>query len=185
MLIRGLSIEMTDKKALLVIDVQVAMFAINNEVLYKGESVLNNIVRLVQKARSSHTPIIFVQHTVENDKEYQRGRMSWQIHPRIKPLEGEEVIEKSTWDSFFHTRLETVLKGLGITELVIAGMQTEFCVDTTCRRAFSMGYRNILVSDAHTTFDSEELSAEQIIRHHNRVLGGRFAGLKRTDEIFF
>jgi len=46
-----------------------------------------------------------------------------------------------------------------------------------------MGYRNILVSDAHTTYDNEALKADQIIRHHNSVWNGCFAELKTTEEV--
>lgn len=74
-------------------------------------------------------------------------------------------------------------KKLGTEELIIAGMQTEFCLDTTLRRAYSMGYRNCVVSDAHTTFDSKTLKADQIISHHHRIWEGRFARLMSTLEI--
>ncbi|TQR10931.1 isochorismatase family protein [Psychrobacillus soli] len=54
--------------------------------------------------------------------------------------------------------------------LVIAGIQSEVCVDTTCRRAFSKEYKVTLVSDAHSTWDSKEFLAQQIISLHNDVL---------------
>lgn len=175
----------TKNTALLIMDVQAAMYSSDAKVLYNGERVLENICSLLQKARSTGTPVIFIQHTVDGDEEYERGKPTWEIHPRIKPLINEDVVEKGTWDSFYNTNLESVLKKKGIANLVIVGMQTEYCLDTTCRRAFAMGYKNSLVSDAHTTFDSEVLKAEQIVRHHNNVLGGRFVELKRTEEIRF
>lgn len=171
--------------ALLIVDVQMGMYSNDYGVLYNGEKVLDNIRTLLQKARSSNTPVVYIQHTVEYDSEYNRGKPKWEIHPLIKPMKGEEVLEKSTCDSFYKTSLDEVLKMKGITNLVICGMQSEFCIDTTCRRAFSMGYKSILVSDAHSTFDSEFLKAEQIIRHHNRVLGGAFLKLKQTEKIDF
>lgn len=176
---------MYKKTALVIVDVQMGMYSCENEVLFNGEEILQNIVTLLQNARSSGTPVVFIQHTVEGDAEYEKGKPTWEIHPAIQPIEGEEIVEKSTWDSFYKTKLEAVLKERGITNLVICGMQSEFCLDTTCRRAFSMGYKNILVSDAHSTFDSDSLKAEQIVRHHNRVLGGRFVELKRTEEVDF
>lgn len=56
--------------------------------------------------------------------------------------------------------------------VVIAGFKTEVCVDTTCRHAFSLGYHVTLVADAHSTSDRDELSATQIIQHHNGNLHG-------------
>lgn len=49
-------------------------------------------------------------------------------------------------------------------------MQTDFCVDTTCRQAAARGYDVLLVADAHSTLDHEHLKAEQIVAHHNRIL---------------
>ncbi len=57
-------------------------------------------------------------------------------------------------------------------QLVIAGMKTEFCVDTTCRAASALGWRTVLISDAHSTMDNERLSAPDIIGHHNITLAG-------------
>jgi len=74
-------------------------------------------------------------------------------------------------DSFHRTALQAVLSGLDIDRFVIRGMQSDFCVDTTTRRALSLDYPVTLVSDAHTTLDNEVLSADQIIRHHNATLG--------------
>lgn len=176
---------MNKKTALLVIDVQVAMFSDESAVLYNEDKVLDNIYNLLQKARLTNTPVVFIQHTSEEDDEFGKGKPTWSIHPRIAPLENEKIVEKKTWDSFYKTELNDVLKQQGITNLVIVGMQTEFCLDTTCRRAFSMGYDNVLVKDAHSTFDGKVLKASQIVEHHNSVLGGRFVKLMSTDEIEF
>ena len=75
-----------------------------------------------------------------------------------------------TPDAFNKTELEGVLKQKGVTELVICGMHTEFCVDTTSRRALALGYPVVLVSDAHTTAGNTELTAPQVIAHHNVTL---------------
>lgn len=177
---------MDNKTALLLIDVQVAMFSYENKKLYNEEKVLDNIVKLLSRARKADVPVIFVQHTDLEESEYSRGKATWEIHPRIKPLENEAVVEKNTWDAFYKTKLEDVLNEKGIKRLVIAGMQTEFCLDTTTRRAYSMGYHeNILVKDAHSTFDSGVLTAKQIVAHHNSILGGRFAKLMACDEVEF
>ena len=81
----------------------------------------------------------------------------------------------------------------GIRRLVLAGIQTDYCVDTTCRRAFSLGYDVTLVADGHTTWDGDAFSekaddalrAAQIIAHHNRVLGDGFVTLRKAEEISF
>ncbi|MGH4123450.1 MAG: cysteine hydrolase family protein [Clostridium sp.] len=176
---------MNKKIALLIVDVQVAMFSYQDEALYNGENVLNNILSLLNKARLTKTPVIFIQHTSTEDDVFSKGKNTWDIHPKIKPIINEKVIEKTTCDSFFKTTLHEELQKRGIEKLVIVGMQTEYCIDTTCRRALSMGYEIILVQDAHSTFDGNILKALQIIEHHNDVLGGGFVELKHSDEIEF
>lgn len=82
------------------------------------------------------------------------------------------MVVKDRCDAFLGTGLDARLRALGIGRLVIAGMQTEFCVDTTTRAAFAHGYKVVLASDAHTTFDSPQLKAPDIVAHHNAVLRG-------------
>jgi nicotinamidase-related amidase len=55
------------------------------------------------------------------------------------------MIKKETPDAFHKTNLHQKLKSKGIEKLVIAGLQTEYCIDTTCRRAYSLGYEVVLV----------------------------------------
>jgi hypothetical protein len=56
---------------------------------------------------------------------------------------------------------------------------------TACRAAVALGYQVTLLSDAHSTFDSPVLTAEQIVAHHNSTLGDGFVALSRTDEVMF
>ncbi|RED56574.1 cysteine hydrolase family protein [Cohnella lupini] len=171
--------------ALLLVDVQNAMFSYESS-LYREDEVMDNIVGLVSKARASEVPVIYIQHTGYDDgDEFLEGSHTWQIDPRIQPLVTESVIMKTTCDSFHKTGLEEELRKRNIENLIIAGMQTEFCIDTTSRRAFSMGYGVTLVKDAHSTFDSANLTAAQIVEHHNYVLGGAFARLTATNDIVF
>lgn len=172
-----------NKKALLIIDVQMSMFSYENFRPYKEEELLENLYALINSAREKDVPVIYVQHTSVEDNEYNREKATWLIHPMIAPKGDEVVVEKHYCDSFYETTLQEVLKEKGITELIIAGMQSDYCVDTTCRRAFSLGYDITLVEDAHSTFDNSILKAEQIVRHHNLVLGGSFATVKPTEEI--
>lgn len=172
-----------NKEALLIIDVQLAMFMCDGGV-YKGEETLANIKTLLGRARKKEVPVIFVQHTLEEDSEYKRGTETWNIHPEIAPRENEVVVAKTKCDSFFKTNLEEVLKEKGIEKLTIVGMQTEFCVDTTIRAAFSKQYKNTFVRGCHTTFDTEVLKAEDIIKHHERTWRS-FGIVKNLEDINF
>lgn len=64
---------------------------------------------------------------------------------------------------------DDLLRSRGVDHLYISGLQTEFCVDASCRSALSKDYQVTLISDGHTTGDAD-LGAQQIIDHHNWVL---------------
>lgn len=171
------------KNALLIIDVQNGMFQEGN-VVYKGESLLQTLATLIEEARSANIHVFYIQHNAPVGKLLETGSMEWEFHAAITPKSTDVIIQKTTPDSFFNTILEDELKKQGVDHVYLAGIQTEACVDTTCRRAFSMGYKVTLISDAHTTWDSEEITAQQIINHHNNVLSW-FADVCPSNTIKF
>lgn len=174
--------------ALLVIDVQHGIFMrkeYDGMAVYNEDIFINNLKSLIQKARAVNIPVIYIQHMYEDFPLMEKGEPLWEVHPAIKPESGDVIIEKYHADAFLKSALDETLKNSGITNLVITGLQTAYCVDTTCRRAFSLGYKTVLVSDGHSTLDTEILPAEKIIAHHNDVLGSQFVELKVSDEIEF
>lgn len=172
------------KQALLIIDVQNCMFDPAAPV-YNHEALLANLQRLIDRARASTTPVIYVQHCGPDGAPHAPGLPGWEIHPAIAPQPGEIIVQKRTPDAFHETTLRVELERLGIATLVIAGIQSDYCVDTTCRRAFSEKYAIELVSDTHSTWGDGGLSAAQIIDHHNRVLGNWFVSLKEAKDVTF
>jgi len=170
--------------ALLIIDMQVGNFS-EPDPIYKGDELLVKVKSLIVKARSAQIPIIYVQNNGGNGDPDEYGTPGWEIHPSIAPSRGDLVVQKQNPDAFHETNLQSELEIRGIISLVIAGLQTEYCVDTTCRCAFTLDYNIILVKDAHSTWDSHSFTAQQIIDHHNQVLGGWFVTLKNEGEIEF
>jgi nicotinamidase-related amidase len=162
------------KSALVIIDVQVGLVRLLSPELQ--DCVLPNLALLLSKARASGTPVFFVQHDGAKGHPLEAETAGWAIHPAILPLAGEQVVRKKTSDSFFETRLAEELQRAGIRHLIVAGAMTEYCVDTTCRRAVTLGYDVTLAADAHLTRDNSVLTAAQIVAHHNLVLDGFDAG---------
>jgi len=165
---------MSSNTALLVIDVQVGLINDPSEPAYNAQTVLANIAGLLAKARTTHTPIIFIQH---DGDAYEGEGLSlaptspgWQIHPMVAPLNDEPVLRKRASDSFYQTSLQDELAARQIQHLVITGCKTEMCVDTTSRAAISRGFDVTLVKDAHSTTDSEIMPSFQIVAHHNYTL---------------
>ena len=134
--------------------------------------------------------MIYIQHDGQKGHPLETYTKGWEIHPSIKPVSADPVIRKRESDSFFETTLQQELEKREITRLIIGGGMTEYCMDTTCRRATSLGYDVTLASDAHLTRDNGVLTAANIIAHHNFVLDDFGAGdhvitTKLTDQIVF
>ena len=157
---------MVNDTALLVIDMQVGIVASGHQT----DELVTRLVELVAEARAAETPVIFVQHEELDWPSMRHGGSDWQIHPALTPDAGELVVHKRVPDAFQDTPLREALASHGVRHLVVTGMQTDICVNATCRRAVSAGFDVTLVADGHSTEDSESLSAAQIIANHNRDL---------------
>jgi len=173
-----------ERAALLVIDLQIGMF--NGQriaPIHAAEMLLAQTRAVLAHARRLGVRVIYVRHAGPEGHILERGTPNWQIHPSISPHDGEEIIDKRTPDSFHETSLVAHLTSEGVHRLAIVGAQTEVCVDTTCRRAFSLGFEVGLVSDGHSTWDNDTLTADQIIRHTNTTLAGWFVRLVPACEV--
>lgn len=172
-----------EKTALLLIDIQQGMFG-PDYVCREPERMLGNAADLLARARSAGVPVFFVQHC-ERGGPLEHNSDGWRLHPAIAPREGEPVVEKWACSSFFNTDLDARLRAAGVGRLAVAGLQTEYCVDTACRVAQTLGYAVTLAADAHSTFDTPILSAEKIIEHHNSVLSGIVESVTPARDIGF
>lgn len=168
-------------KALCIIDVQNAMIQGNNPV-YRSNEVLHNIKELIDKARKQLVPIIYVQHN-EEGSEFQKGLDSWEIVDMIKPHKDDPIVHKTYSDSFKDTNLKEILDQYNINELIVVGMQTDYCVNATSLRANELNYDVTIVSDAHSTFD-DEISAKQIIEEHHKKWMNKIKLIKTVDIEF-
>ena len=180
------TLENRPNTALLVVDVQNCVV----ERAHEWKAVVANVARLVERARRERIPVVWVQHS---DEQIERGSDGWRIVPELAPDDAEPLVEKSYGDAFEGTGLETVLSGLGVGRLVVAGAQTDACIRSTLHGAFARGYDAILVGDAHTTEDHTAWGApppDQVIAHTNlywtyQAAPGRTAGTVGTREVDF
>jgi nicotinamidase-related amidase len=172
------------KSALLIIDLQSGMFnGTRLAPIHEGERLLAHTQAALGYARRAGTRVVFIRHTGPAGHLLEGGTPNWHIHPAIAPHGEEKIIDKRTPDSFHETSLMADLVAEDINRLVIIGAQTEICVDTTCRRAFGLGFGVDLVADGHSTWDNDTLTADQIIRHTNETLAGWFVRLVRAGEV--
>jgi nicotinamidase-related amidase len=172
-------------KALIIIDLQQGMFSVPEFVPHDGAGVIARVRSLLDQARAKNTPVFFVQHDGGPDHPLAFGTAGFEIVPELAPMPGEPVIVKRKCNMFQDTALDPALKQGRITHLVICGMQSEYCVDTGVRAAVDRGYEVTLVSDGHTTGDTPDLAAAQVIAHHNHILAGDFAEVRPGSAIQF
>lgn len=154
--------------ALLVIDVQRALCE-GETATFEAERVIARINAAALRARAAGAPVVFVQHEAADD-DFRHGGEGWQLARGLDVRPEDLRVHKTATDSFHRTELAAVLERHGVTSLAVCGMQSDFCVDTTTRRALALGYPVQLIADGHTTVDNGVLPAELISRHHTATL---------------
>jgi len=173
---------MTSESALLIIDMQQGLFH-GPAAPFAADSILSNITLLITKARQSQVPVFFARHLGPDNSPFNEQSPLTRLIPELQVSPQSDIVFTKRYPSCFRdTGLQLQLRQRGIKQLVIAGMKTEFCVDTTCRAAPELGFNVALISDAHTTVDNPHLSAERIIGHHNQTLAGPFVTLATAAD---
>lgn len=157
-----------------IVDGVSSLSPVNIPEAHERDRFLARVCELRQRANAAGTTTIFAQH--DGSAELAPGSPAWQLHPALAVTGDDVVVRKRSADAFYGTGLAQLLAERGVTEVVIAGYASEYCVDSTCRSALAHGYDVVLVADAHSTFDREAvpdtggLSAAQAIAHHTWVL---------------
>jgi nicotinamidase-related amidase len=177
---------MTDKTALLIVDLQVAMFESETDPpIHDAHGLLQRAGDLIARARAAGVPVIYIRHDGGPGDPLEAGRPGWDIHPVLEPAADETIVEKRAPDSFHDTELGEVLAEGGIDKLIIAGAQTDYCINATCRRAAALGFDTTLVADTHSTWGSGGKTAEQIIATYNAELGNLGVRLVPSGTVAF
>jgi nicotinamidase-related amidase len=154
--------------ALLIVDVQQALTR-GEYAAFESMRVIDRINAVLRVARRADAPVVLIQHE-ERAGPFEHGTAGWTLDPALEVLPTDVRVRKTTPDSFHDTDLKAVLDANGVTEVVVCGFQSEFCVDSTTRRALALRLPVTLVEDAHSTLDNGVLDAARITAHHNRTL---------------
>lgn len=161
---------------LVVIDLQRGVIAD----CFDADGVVSRAAALVERARGAGVPVVWVQ----DEGDFAHGSTEWELADGLSRALGEPLVRKVYRDAFADTDLDEVLDGLDVTRLVVAGAQSDYCIRTTTQSAAVRGYDVTLVSDAHTTTDTEwdgvRITAEQLVAHTNRY----FSGLRYPGQHF-
>lgn len=152
---------------LLVVDVQNALVA---GLPCRGKELLGNIGVLLGACRESGLEVIYVRHDGSARGMLIPGTAEWEIFPEIAPLPCERIFDKRFCSSFQETGLEKYLKEKEIRQLILTGMQTEYCIDATCKAAFERGCRVVVPQGATSTFDNPYLTGRQLCEFYENLI---------------
>jgi nicotinamidase-related amidase len=177
-----------ERSALLVIDIQDSFKATPRWERRNNPGFEENVTRLIDSWRAAGLPVIFVLHT-DSDPEFGTDSPFFKLMDFLRPQSGEPVIVKNTRNAFTSTNLQQLLAERGVERLVVTGISTEQCCETTTRIAADLGYDVDFVTEATRTFPiadpdtGGELSTEDIVRRTELVLRGRFARIAKVDRL--
>jgi nicotinamidase-related amidase len=124
-----------------------------------GVAILPAVKRLIDAFRRAGRPVIFTRH-VHHPGNLDSGIMGWwwegkclegspesEIHPELAPLPGEKVVFKHRYSAFYNTDLETVLRCLKVEDIIVTGIMTNMCCESTARDAYYRDYRVFFLAD--------------------------------------
>ena len=166
------------KRCLLIIDVQTAL---TSQYPVDENKMIEHIRKLIRVCHNQHLEIVYVRH---HDEELILNSDGWQIDSRITPRQDDKIFEKEYNSAFKNTGLKQYLEEKKIKNLILVGMQTEYCIDVTCKVAFEYGFKIVIPEDAISTYDNSWLSGKQLNEYYTqRIWNHCFANVLFTQEI--
>ncbi|WP_010257866.1 cysteine hydrolase family protein [Treponema primitia] len=175
--------------ALILVDIQNDYFPGGSNTLYKTEEAAKNASMALEIFRQKKLPVFHIQHiSLQTGATFfLPNTVGNEINKTVKPNEGETVLVKHKPNSFFETDLHECISKTGIKKLIICGMMTHMCIDTTVRAAKDYSYETIVLSDACTTkdliWDNKNIPAETVHNVYMAGLQGTFAKIIKTNEL--
>jgi nicotinamidase-related amidase len=183
-------------RALLVIDVQESFRARPLWAHVSNPDLVSNVQRLVKATRETGDRVVWVLHA-----EPGTGGVFDPVNGHVRLIDGlaaapgEPVLTKTSHNAFTTTNLQQMLTQRGIRELIVTGLRTEQCCETTARLGSDLGYDVTFVTDATATFpiphrdapddldDPRTLAAADVVARTEYALAGRFATIRTTEEL--
>jgi nicotinamidase-related amidase len=191
---------MTD--ALVVIDVQESFRRRPTWQVVSNPDIAADVQRLVDAARAAGDLVVWVLHGEPGTGGvFDPAQGHVRLMDGLVPLDGEPILTKTSRNAFTTTNLAQLLTERGIRHLIVCGIQTEQCCETTARVANDLGYEVTFVTDATATFpiphrdapagqtvaellaDPRTLAAEDVVTRTEYALAGRFATIRTVAEL--
>ena len=166
---------------LLAIDLQKALVV---EDLYNFEGFVENMKKLLSEARERGVEVIHVRHDAGEGSGMTYGDEDFEIYDELAPKAGEKVFVKTVNSNFSNKELCKYLEEKGEDTVIIAGLQTNYCIDATIKSAFDRGYNVIVPEGCNSTFDNDYMTGETTYRYYNEDVWDSVADVVEMDEVF-
>ncbi|EES51253.1 cysteine hydrolase [Clostridium botulinum] len=166
---------------LLVVDTQKL---ITNENSYKFNKFVSNVEKIIATARQNNIEIIYVRHDDGAENELTKGTEGFEIYEKFIPSKEEKIFDKKVNSAFKDTGLLEYLISKGEKDIIIVGLQTDYCIDATIKCGFEHGFHMIVPAYSNTTVENKFMSAEQTYRYYNEFIwNGRYAECIPLEQI--
>ncbi|GKX66420.1 cysteine hydrolase family protein [Inconstantimicrobium mannanitabidum] len=165
---------------LLVVDAQKL---ITNEKLFKFDGFVSNVKKVIATARENNIEVIYVRHDDGVGSELTKGNDGFEIYEEFQPMKNEKIFDKQVNSAFRGTGLLEHLTDKGEKNLIIVGLQTDYCIDATIKCGFEHGFNIIVPAYTNSTDDNEFMTAEQSYKYYNEFMwNGRYAECISIEE---
>lgn len=149
---------------LLVVDTQKMITKPN---LYNFDSFISNIKKLIKVARENDIEVIYVRHDDGDGEELTKGVKGYEIVDDFKPNKSERIFDKMVNSPFKESGLLNYLLAKHVQQIVVVGLQTDYCIDATVKCGFEHGFKMIVPENTNSTVDNNYMSAEETYKYYN------------------
>ena len=149
---------------LVVVDMQKGLVI---DELYSYDKLIKNVTKLIETARKNKVEVIYIQHDDGEGSGFTEGDTDFEIADEVQPKKNEKIFVKTKRSCFSNIAFEEYLEDNNESDLMIVGLQTEFCIDATVKSAYEKGYSVYLPHEGNSTFDNDFISGEKTYKFYN------------------
>ncbi|MBQ8527589.1 MAG: cysteine hydrolase [Lachnospiraceae bacterium] len=155
---------------LLVVDTQKL---ITTDKVYNFKEFEKRIKSLISRARQNGIEVIYIRHDDGPTQALTKGTDGFEIYEGFAPVKGEKIYDKTVNSPFKETGLLEYLKGKKEQNVMVVGLQTDYCMDATIKCGFEHGFHMIVPEYTNSTVDNDYMTAEQTYRYYNEFMWNR------------
>ena len=156
---------------------------ITDDRLYDFNNFIDSTKRVIDAARKNNAEIIYVQHDDGPGTGFSIGDEEFEIADQVAPVGNEKIFTKEVNSCFGNPEFVKYLESLKDKDLMVVGLQTNFCIDATVKSAFDRGYKVYIPAGTNSTFDNDYMNSETTYKYYNDMMWPeRFANCISLEE---